>query len=78
MIISVQVMHDNAVPLVIEALEEWVRTKRTQTYIPPAFFERDGSFFQPPSFEMPAFTVKKPNNWLETEEAKENKKRILI
>ena len=24
-----------------------------QTYIPPAFYDRDGKFYQPPSFEMP-------------------------
>ena len=24
-----------------------------QTHIPPAFYDRDGKFYQPPSFEMP-------------------------
>ena len=35
-----------------------MRTKKTRTYIPPAFYDRDGSFVQPPTFEMPAFTRK--------------------
>ena len=57
-------MHDNNVPLVIESLEDWVRVKRTRTYIPPAFYDRDGSFLQPPSFEMPAYVIKDSNSWL--------------
>ena len=44
---------DNRVPAVIFFLEERVRAKGTQTYIPPAFYDRDGKFYQPPSFEMP-------------------------
>ena len=45
----------------IESLEEWVCRKRTRTYIPPAFFDRDGTFVQPPSFEMPAYIIKDGN-----------------
>ena len=56
-----QVLHDNNVPKVIESLEEWVCRKRTRTYIPPAFFDRDGTFVQPPSFEMPAYIIKDGN-----------------
>jgi hypothetical protein len=43
---------NNHVPAVIFYLEERVRRKGSQTYIPPAFFDRDGAFHQPPSFEM--------------------------
>ena len=56
-------MHSNHVPSVIASLEEWVQAKRTQTYIPPAFYDRDGTFIQPPSFEMPAYVIKKKPNW---------------
>ena len=56
-------MHDNNVPMVIESLEEWVLMKRTRTYIPPGFYDRDGSFVQPPSFEMPAFVINLGNCW---------------
>ena len=56
-------MHSNHVPSVIASLEEWVQAKRTQTYIPPAFYDRDGTFIQPPSFEMPAYAIKKQPNW---------------
>ena len=41
------------VPPVIAALEDKVRMKGSRTFIPPAFFGRDGAFIQPPSFEMP-------------------------
>ena len=44
----------------IDALEEWVRTKRTRTFRPPAFHERDGTFVIPPPFEMPAYVTQKP------------------
>ena len=39
---------------VIAYLEKKVRSKGARTYIPPAFFGRDGSFYQPPAFEMPS------------------------
>ena len=44
---------DNHVPSIIIALEEKVRLKGSRTFIPPAFFGRDGIFVQPPTFEMP-------------------------
>merc|ERR1719188_723276 len=44
---------NNRVPAVIFFLEERVRAKGTQTHIPPAFYDRDGKFYQPPSFKMP-------------------------
>ena len=47
------IINDNRVPLVIKELEDWVKLKGTQTHIPPAFYDRDGSFVQPPCFEMP-------------------------
>ena len=43
---------NNHVPSLIYFLEERVRTRGTQTFIPPAFYDRDGTFYQPPSFEM--------------------------
>lgn len=43
---------DNHVPSVIAALEDKVRAKGTRTYVPPAFYGRDGALVQPPSFEM--------------------------
>lgn len=43
---------DNHVPQVIGALEDRVRTKGSRTFIPPAFFDRDGNLSQPPAFEM--------------------------
>ena len=46
-------LHQNNVPEVILSLEEKVRKKGTLTVIPPAFYERDGSFYQPESFEIP-------------------------
>ena len=58
--------YNNNVPLVIGELEKWVRTKKTRSYIPPAFYDRDGSFVQPPTFEMPAFRQKNSKTWLET------------
>ena len=45
--------YHNDVPSVILYLENKVRLKGKRTYIPPAFFERDGTFVQPPAFEMP-------------------------
>lgn len=44
--------YKNDVPRVIRHLEERVWRKGTHTYIPPAFYDRDGTFYQPPSFEM--------------------------
>jgi hypothetical protein len=43
---------NNHVPDVIFYLEQRNRRRGSQTYIPPAFFDRDGAFHQPPSFEM--------------------------
>ena len=43
----------NEVPKVIAALESKVRSKGKRTFIPPAFYGRNGNFVQPPSFEMP-------------------------
>ncbi|XP_063712181.1 uncharacterized protein LOC134840348 [Symsagittifera roscoffensis] len=57
------VRHDNEVPKVIASLEEWVQTKRTQTYIPPAFYDKEGQLIQPPSFEMPAYVKRNQNAW---------------
>lgn len=51
-------LHNNDVPKVIDRLEEWVLKKGTRTYTPPAFYDRDGTFLQPPSFEMPAYIMK--------------------
>ena len=59
--------YENDVPSVIGYLENKVRLKGYRTYIPPAFFERDGAFVQPPAFEMP---VKQQSIFdLETSEA---------
>ena len=44
---------NNNVPKVIGAIECRVQQKGTRTFIPPAFYARDGTLFQPPSFEMP-------------------------
>lgn len=44
---------DNHVPSVIGALVDKIKSKGTKTYIPPAFYERNGIFVQPPAFEMP-------------------------
>eukprot|EP00095_Tigriopus_kingsejongensis_P008231 maker-scaffold591_size129331-snap-gene-0.20 protein:Tk08231 transcript:maker-scaffold591_size129331-snap-gene-0.20-mRNA-1 annotation:"lactoylglutathione lyase" len=44
--------YHNHVPKVVRHLEERVWRKGSQTYIPPAFYDRDGTFYQPPSFEM--------------------------
>ena len=49
----------------IKALEQWVFAKKSRTYIPPAFYDRDGSFVQPPSFEMPAYQRKVSKKWTE-------------
>ena len=44
--------HNNNVPKVIAALESKIQQKGTRSYNPPAFYERDGVLFQPPTFEM--------------------------
>ena len=44
---------NNNVPKVIGAIERKVLQRGTRTFIPPAFYARDGTFYQPPSFEMP-------------------------
>ena len=51
---------DNHVPSIIIALEEKVRLKGSRTFIPPAFFGRDGIFVQPPTFEMPTSATPVP------------------
>ena len=51
---------DNHVPSIIIALEEKVRLKGSRTFIPPAFFGRDGIFVQPPTFEMPTSATQVP------------------
>ena len=50
---------NNHVPSLIAALEEKVLLKGSRTFIPPAFFGRDGIFVQPPSFEMAVSDVDK-------------------
>ena len=44
--------HNNNVPKVIAALESKIYQKGTRSFIPPAFYERDGVLFQPPTIEM--------------------------
>ena len=46
-------IHENNIPIVLKALKNWTLEKGTQKYIPPAFYDRDGSFIQPPAFEIP-------------------------
>ena len=58
---------NNEVPQVIAALEEKVRRKGSRTFIPPAFYGRDGVFTQPPSFEMPIY-IEKPSEFSNFEE----------
>ena len=62
--------YNNDVKLVIFYLESMVRLKGKRSYIPPAFFERDGTFVQPPAFEM---SIEKAFNdsTLETSESTE-------
>ena len=45
-------LHGNNVPIVIGILHQRVKQKGSRLYIPPAFYERDGTFYQPPCFEM--------------------------
>merc|ERR1712156_13658 len=42
--------HENNVPEVILALEKKILMNKRRKYTPPAFFCRDGSFIQPPTF----------------------------
>ena len=46
-------LFDNHVPSVIAALDDLVHQRGYKTYIPPAFYERNGVFIQPPSFQVP-------------------------
>ena len=43
---------DNHVPSLVAALVDKVKTKGFKTHIPPAFYERNGQFVQPPSFGL--------------------------
>ena len=45
-------LHGNDVPIVVGILHDRVRKSGSRRYTPPAFYERDGSFYQPPSFNM--------------------------
>ena len=36
--------------------------------MPPAFYDRDGTFVSPPPFEMPAYVTKKPAFFTHVEE----------
>lgn len=42
----------NHVPDVLSAIREKIMAKRSKMFIPPAFYERDKTLFQPPSFHM--------------------------
>ena len=55
-------IHENNIPLVLKALKNWTFEKGTQKYIPPAFYDRDGSFIHPPSFEIPVRLDTSPEN----------------
>ena len=52
--------HENIVPKVIAALEIIIEDRGYRTFIPPAFYDRDGSFVQPPSFQMQVEQTKNP------------------
>ena len=58
-------LHDNNIPMVLKAIKNWTLDKGTQKYIPPAFYDRDGSFIQPPSFEIPVTRNISPKSSLE-------------
>jgi len=45
-------MFNNHVPHVILALKEKIMAKGCQVFSPPAFYERDGTLFQPQTFQM--------------------------
>merc|ERR1711881_304138 len=47
------IIYKNDVPKVMRVIQDWMTTKGSQTHIPPAFYERDGTLYQPPSFELP-------------------------
>ena len=51
--------------MVLKAIKNWTLDKGTQKYIPPAFYDRDGSFIQPPSFEIPVTRNISPKTGLE-------------
>lgn len=46
------IKHANKVPEAIEELQLWVRRKGSCTLIPPKFYDKNGKFTQPKSFEM--------------------------
>lgn len=46
------VVYDNDVPAVIAALKDITKKVGGRTYLPPAFYERDQSFIQPPAFRI--------------------------
>ena len=45
-------LYENNVPRVIGILHQRVKQKGSRLYIPPAFYERNGTLYQPPCFEM--------------------------
>ena len=47
------VLHENKVPCVIKSLQDWVKTRGSHMYTPPAFYDRDGTFVRPPTLELP-------------------------
>ena len=52
--------YENIVPKVINALEIIIEDRGYRTFIPPAFYDRDGSLVQPPSFKMQVEQTKNP------------------
>lgn len=44
--------YDNDVPEVIQHLENLVLERGYRTLIPPAFYDRDGEYYQPPNILM--------------------------
>ncbi len=49
---SLIICFNNHVPSLIYFLEERVCTRGNQTFISATFYDRDGTFYQPPSCEM--------------------------
>jgi len=49
-------IYNNDIPTVIMALKDIVAKQGAKNFIPPAFFERDGTFIQPPAFKLPEKT----------------------
>jgi len=45
-------IYNNEIPTVIKALKEIVAKQGGRNFIPPAFFERDRTFVQPPAFKV--------------------------